>query len=370
MAKKVLFIDRDGTLIVEPAVTFQVDTLEQLCFLPGVIQNLAKICQQMTYELVLVTNQDGLGTDSYPEAQFLVVQDKMLQIFADEGIRFSAIHIDRSYPHQNLPTRKPGIGLLGQYLQPEYDLVNSYVIGDRVTDIQLAQNLGCQSIFITNHEQAGEHAAAAALLANNWAEIYQFLKNEHRRAHYHRRTNETNILVDLWLDGSGQYAIDTGLGFFNHMLEQLARHSGTDINIKVKGDLHIDEHHTIEDVGIALGQAFAEALSMKAGISRYGFCLPMDDVLAQAAIDFSGRPWLVWDVAFARERVGDMPTEMVHHFFKSFSDGARANLNLKAEGNNEHHKIEALFKALARSIKMAIAIDAGSTTVPTTKGLL
>jgi imidazoleglycerol-phosphate dehydratase / histidinol-phosphatase len=370
MAKKVLFIDRDGTLIVEPPVTFQVDTLEQLRFLPGVIQYLAKISQEMSYELVLVTNQDGLGTAGYPEAQFLVIQNKILQIFSDEGIRFSAIHIDRSYPHQNLPTRKPGIGLLTHYLQGDYDLANSYVIGDRATDIQLANNLGCQSIFIHNYEEPDQLAQKASLLAKNWAEIYLYLKNQHRRAHYKRITTETKIEIDLWLDGSGQYAIDTGLGFFNHMLEQLARHSSTDISIKVKGDLHIDEHHTIEDVGIALGEAFAEALGRKAGISRYGFSLPMDDVLAQAAIDFSGRPWLVWDVAFVRERVGDLPTEMVHHFFKSFSDGARANLNLKAEGSNEHHKIEALFKALARSIKMAIAIEAGNTSIPSTKGLL
>ncbi len=370
MNKKALFIDRDGTLIKEPPVTFQVDTLEQLSFLPGVIRNLYKIATEMNYELVMVTNQDGLGTDTYPEDNFNVIQNKMLEILEGEGIRFSAIYIDRSYAHAPLPTRKPGTAMLTTYMTGEYDLANSYVIGDRVTDIKLATNLGAQAIFLKNYETPGEEAQNACLIAEQWDEIYSYLKNGKRAVAYDRKTSETDISIKLELNGTGKYKVSTGLGFFDHMLEQLAKHSNVNLELTAKGDLHIDEHHTIEDVGIALGKAFQLALGDKVGIERYGFCLPMDDCLAQVAIDFGGRNWLVWDASFNREKIGDMPTEMFYHFFKSFTDSALCNLNIKVEGDNEHHKIEAIFKAFAKSIKMAIKKDPNSVSLPTTKGVL
>ncbi|NJM93730.1 MAG: bifunctional histidinol-phosphatase/imidazoleglycerol-phosphate dehydratase HisB, partial [Cytophagales bacterium] len=344
---KVLFIDRDGTIIAEPPVDFQVDSLEKLAFLPGVISALKKISEQGQYRLVLVTNQDGLGTDSFPEHTFWPAHQKMLDILKGEGIEFAAQHIDRTFEHEGKETRKPGTGMLGEYLSGAYDLANSYVIGDRLTDVKLAQNLGCKAIFI------GEEAAGAELSTHHWEEIALHLTLPPRKAGIRRTTRETDIQVELNLDGKGQTDIHTGLGFFDHMLDQLGKHSGADLLVRVKGDLEIDEHHTIEDAAIALGEAYLKALGDKKGISRYGFLLPMDDALAQAAIDFGGRPWLVWDCQYKREKVGDMPTEMFYHFFKSFSDAARCNLNIRVEGDNEHHKIEATFKAVAKAIKMA-----------------
>ncbi|MGV3639802.1 MAG: bifunctional histidinol-phosphatase/imidazoleglycerol-phosphate dehydratase HisB [Adhaeribacter sp.] len=363
--KKVLFIDRDGTIILEPPVDFQVDSFEKFSFYPGAIRNLYKIATELDYELVMVTNQDGLGTDSYPEETFWPYHNKMLEILAGEGVEFSAVHIDRSFEHENLPTRKPRTGMLEKYLTGEYDLANSYVLGDRETDIQLAENLGAKAIYLK--EEANDRAA---LVATSWDDIYRFLRLPERKASITRNTNETKIAIELNLDGKGRMHMQTGLGFFDHMLEQLSKHSGVDMDIRVQGDLHIDEHHTIEDTAIALGEAFQAAIGDKLGISRYGYLLPMDDVLAQVAIDFSGRPWLVWDAEFKREKVGDMPTEMFYHFFKSFSDAAKCNLNVKAEGANEHHKIEAIFKAVAKSIKMAVARDSSNMQLPSTKGLL
>jgi len=363
--KKVLFIDRDGTILLEPPTDYQVDSFQKFNFYPGVIRNLYQIQRDLDYELVMVTNQDGLGTTSYPEETFWPYQDKMLQILAGEGITFTNIHIDRSFEYENLATRKPGVGMLQAYFSDAYDLANSYVIGDRITDIQLAENLGAQSIYLK--EEANNRAA---LTTTSWDEIYTFLRLPDRVARITRNTNETKIQVELNLDGKGHMQIHTGLGFFDHMLEQLSKHSGADMNIQVQGDLHIDEHHTIEDTAIALGEAFLQALGNKMGISRYGYLLPMDDVLAQVALDFSGRPWLVWEAEFKRERIGDMPTEMFYHFFKSFSDAAKCNLNVKAEGTNEHHKIEAIFKAVAKSIKMAVARDVHNMALPSTKGLL
>ncbi|QMU28437.1 bifunctional histidinol-phosphatase/imidazoleglycerol-phosphate dehydratase HisB [Adhaeribacter radiodurans] len=363
--KKVLFIDRDGTILVEPKTDYQVDSFDKFSFLPGVIRNLYKISSELDYEFVMVTNQDGLGTSSYPENTFWPFQNKMLEILAGEGITFSDILIDRSFEHENLPTRKPGIGMLQKYLSGNYDLVNSYVIGDRVTDIKLADNLGCKAIYLNE-----SYNATIAFSTNSWDEIYNYLRLPARKASIIRNTNETKIKVNLNLDGTGEMHIHTGLGFFDHMLEQLSKHSGADMKIQVEGDLHIDEHHTIEDTAIAIGEAFAQALGDKRGISRYGYLLPMDDVLAQVALDFSGRPWLVWEADFKREKVGDMPTEMFFHFFKSFSDAAKCNLNVKAEGANEHHKIEAIFKAVAKSIKMAVARDVNKMEIPSTKGIL
>ena len=363
--KKVLFIDRDGTIILEPPTDFQVDSWEKFTFYPGVIRNLYKIATELDYELVMVTNQDGLGTDSFPEETFWPYQNKMLEILAGEDIHFTQIHIDRSFEHENLPTRKPGIGMLSEYLSDNYDLGNSYVIGDRVTDIRLAENLGAKSVFLKV-----EKNSRAALTTSSWEEIYNYLRLPDRVASITRNTNETKIQVDLNLDGKGDMHIQTGLGFFDHMLEQLSKHSGVDMRIQVNGDLHIDEHHTIEDTAIAIGEAFLQALGNKMGISRYGYLLPMDDVLAQVALDFSGRPWLVWEAEFKREKVGDMPTEMFYHFFKSFSDAAKCNLNVKADGTNEHHKIEAIFKAVAKSIKMAISRDSRNMVLPSTKGIL
>ncbi|SNR29905.1 bifunctional histidinol-phosphatase/imidazoleglycerol-phosphate dehydratase HisB [Hymenobacter mucosus] len=369
--KKVLFIDRDGTILIEPSTDFQVDSLtrEKFQFVPGAISGLARIARELDYELVLVSNQDGLGTDSFPEETFWPAHTMMLDILRSEGVEFVREHIDRSFPHENLPTRKPGIGMLARYFDQThgYDLPNSFVIGDRLTDVELAQNIGCQSILL---KPAGEEDERAALTTMSWEKIYQFLRLPARTAVVQRDTNETKISIELNLDGNGRPQMHTGLGFFDHMLDQLSKHSGVDLKITVQGDLHIDEHHTIEDTAIALGEAFTHALGDKRGLARYGFLLPMDDVLAQAAIDFSGRPWIVWDAEFKREKVGDMPTEMFYHFFKSFSDAARCNLNIKAEGQNEHHKIEAIFKAVAKAIKMALVRDAGKMEIPSTKGIL
>lgn len=362
--KKVLFIDRDGTLVIEPPIDYQLDSLEKLEFYPGVFQWLARIVQELDYELVMVTNQDGLGTDSFPEETFWPAHNKMLQAFQNEGINFSKILIDRSFPADNAPTRKPRTGLLPQYIHGNYDLENSYVIGDRATDIQLADNLGAKGILIGNDQNT-----SAALVTTSWQEIYQYLKAKPRVAHVKRITKETNIAIKLNLDGSGQNEIVTGIGFFDHMLEQIAKHGQIDLNVQVAGDLQIDEHHTIEDVGLALGEAFLKALGSKKGIQRYGYLLPMDDCLAQVAIDFGGRPWLVWEADFKRDMVGKMPTEMFSHFFKSFSDTAKCNLNIKAEGENEHHKIEAIFKAFAKAIKMAVQ-PTNDYSIPSTKGSL
>ena len=362
--KKVLFIDRDGTLVIEPPIDLQLDSLEKLEFYPGVFQNLSRIANELDYELVMVTNQDGLGTASFPEETFWPAHNKVLQSFKNEGIEFSDILIDKSFPEDNLPTRKPGTALLTQYLKGNYDLANSFVIGDRLTDVQLAKNLGCKAIFLNNNTNED-----AVLSTSNWAEIYTFLTAQPRAIKVVRTTSETTIEVMLNLDGTGKSAISTGLGFFDHMIEQIAKHGDIDLNILVKGDLQIDEHHTIEDVAITLGDAFLKALGSKKAIERYGFLLPMDDCLAQVAIDFGGRPWLVWDTTFKREKIGDMPTEMFMHFFKSFSDAAKCNLNIKAEGDNEHHKIESIFKAFSKALKMA-KTRTNNYSIPSTKGTL
>jgi imidazoleglycerol-phosphate dehydratase/histidinol-phosphatase len=373
--KKVLFIDRDGTLIVEPKENFQVDTLEKLEFMPGVFRNLYYIRKNLDYELVIVSNQDGLGTAGYPERSFIQVQQKMLQAFENEGITFDDILIDRSLPSDNAPTRKPLTGLLTKYLQGGYDLKNSFVIGDRQSDVELARNLGARAILYTpfNMDTSGKPDAneeSHEWTLNSWDDIYSLVALGIRTATVEKVTAETRIRVELNLDGSGKFDIFTGIGFFDHMLSQLARHSGCDLKIKADGDLMVDEHHTIEDTGLAIGEAFRLAVSNKLGMERYGFALPMDDCMAQVLIDFGGRPWLVWDATFLREKIGEMPTEMFMHFFKSFSDAARCNLNIKAEGNNEHHKIEAIFKSLARAIKMAIRRDAFNSALPSTKGVL
>lgn len=365
--KQVLFIDRDGTLIQEPPITFQVDNLEQMDFLPGVLRNLHFIQKHLDFELVMVTNQDGLGTPANPQENFDIVQGKMLQIMKSEGISFDAIHIDPSYPEDNLPTRKPGTAMLTSYMTDEYDLANSYVIGDRATDVQLARNLGCKAIYIGKAEDLAE---PAELVASQWDEITEYLFAGERTATVQRTTHETDIYIHINLDGKGTTDIETGLNFFNHMLDQIGKHAGIDLTIKVKGDLEVDEHHTIEDTAIALGEALLQALGNKRGIERYGYCLPMDDCLCSVALDFGGRAWLVWDASFKREKVGDMPTEMFLHFFKSLSDAARMNLNIQAVGENEHHKIEGIFKALARSIKMAIKRDIYKYELPSTKGML
>ena len=352
--KRVLFIDRDGTLIREPE-DFQVDVIEKLRFLPGAITRLAQIVRETDFMIVMVTNQDGLGTDSFPETAFHPAQNFVLQTFADEGVVFADVFVDRTLPRQNAPTRKPGTAMLTKYLTGEYDLANSYVIGDRPTDVELAKNLGARAIYIENPNFPLDlNVDASVKTARDWNDIYDILRMPHRRITHTRKTNETEITVDLNLDGSGRAEIATGISFFDHMLEQLARHGGLDLSISAKGDLHIDEHHTIEDVAITLGEAFALALAGKRGIERYGFCLPMDDCLAQVALDFGGRNWIVWDAEFKREMIGAMPTEMFFHFFKSFSDKALCNLNIVATGTNEHHKIEAIFKAFAKAIKMAV----------------
>jgi imidazoleglycerol-phosphate dehydratase/histidinol-phosphatase len=362
--KKVLFIDRDGTLVKEPPVDFQLDNLEKLEFYPEVFQYLSRIYKELNYDLVMVTNQDGLGTQSFPEETFWPAQNKILQAFQNEGIVFSDILIDRSFPEENLPTRKPGIGMLTHYCKGGYDLEHSFVIGDRLTDVQLAKNLGCKAIYLSK-----EKSDDAVLSTMSWAAIYSLLSQQPRTAMVVRVTSETNISITLNIDGTGRSYIATGLGFFNHMLEQIAKHGNMDLDIQVQGDLQIDEHHTIEDVAITLGDAFSKALGSKKAIERYGFLLPMDDSLAQVAIDLGGRPWLVWDAKFHREKIGDMPTEMFMHFFKSFSDVAKCNLNIKAEGENEHHKIEAIFKAFARALKMAVS-KTNNYTIASTKGSL
>ncbi len=375
--KTALFIDRDGTLIVEPPVTFQVDTLDQMTFLPGVLRNLYFIRKNLSFDLIMVTNQDGLGTDVYPQKNFDTVQAKMLETLSGEGISFDAIHIDKSFPEDNLPTRKPGTAMLTQYMDGSYDLKNCFVIGDRVTDVKLAQNLGCKAIFIAPSVEEGASMVeqeglsdACAKVVTCWDQISEFLFAGERVATVQRTTKETDIFVKLNLDGTGKCDISTGLGFFDHMLEQIGKHSGCDLTVHVKGDLHVDEHHTIEDTAIALGEAILKTLGDKRGIERYGYCLPMDECLCSVALDFGGRPWLVWNAEFKREYVGDMPTEMFLHFFKSLSDSAKMNLNIKAEGDNEHHKIEGIFKALARSIKMAVKRDIYKYELPSTKGTL
>ena len=367
--KKVLFIDRDGTLVIEPPVDLQLDSLEKLEFYPGVFQNLSKIAREFDYELVMVTNQDGLGTESFPEDTFWPAHNAMLKAFENEGVQFSEVLIDRSLPEDNAPTRKPRTGMLDKYLSGDYDLENSFVIGDRPTDIELAANLGAKGILLSD-QSSSFGPDVLSLQTTNWSSIYGFLRSLGRTATVSRKTKETDILVEVNLDGSGNSNIQTGLAFFDHMLEQISKHGLIDLVIKVDGDLAVDEHHTIEDTAIVLGEAINEALGDKKGIERYGFSLPMDDCLAQVAIDFGGRNWLEWKVKFKREKIGDMPTEMFPHFFKSFTDGAKCNLNIEAKGKNEHHKIEAIFKAFAKSIKMAVKQDPEKMILPSTKGLL
>ncbi|MCG8308430.1 MAG: bifunctional histidinol-phosphatase/imidazoleglycerol-phosphate dehydratase HisB [Cytophagales bacterium] len=363
--QKILFIDRDGTIIKEPPEDLQVDSLEKLEFVPGVISNLKKIREQLDYLFVMVSNQDGLGTDSFPEETFWPAHNKMLKTLEGEGIVFDEILIDRSFEADHLPTRKPGTGLLTHYLNGEFDLDNSFVIGDRITDIQLAKNIGSKSILL------GQKHNEASFSSNNWDDIYNYLRLPDRIGKVKRKTNETDISIEVNLDGTGKTEILTGLGFFDHMLEQIGKHASIDLRIKVDGDLYVDEHHTIEDTAIALGDAMLIALGDKKGISRYGFLLPMDDALARVALDFGGRPWLVWDAEFSREKIGDLPTEMFYHFFKSFADASKCNLNIKVEGDNEHHKIEAIFKALAKCIKMAVKRSPDELDkLPSTKGML
>ncbi|WP_299208997.1 bifunctional histidinol-phosphatase/imidazoleglycerol-phosphate dehydratase HisB [uncultured Dokdonia sp.] len=378
MKKKVLFIDRDGTIIKE-TVDEQIDAFEKMIFYPKAFTWLGKIAQELDYELVMITNQDGLGTDVFPEDTFWPVHNFILKSFENEGVVFDKVFLDRTFPHENADTRKPGTGLLTEYFSEDYDLANSFVIGDRLTDMQLATNLGAKGIYINDETHLGtgeitikrsELDKDIALESNDWQKIYEFLKLEDRIRTLSRKTNETDIQITINLDGTGKSSIDTGIAFFDHMLDQLARHGAMDLDIQVKGDLEVDEHHTIEDTAIALGEIFADALGNKLGIERYGFCLPMDDCLAQAAIDFGGRNWLVWEADFKREMIGKMPTEMFYHFFKSFTDGAKANLNIKAEGTNEHHKIEAIFKAFAKAIKVAIKRDPDKMILPSTKGML
>ncbi len=376
--KKVLFIDRDGTMIKEPADE-QIDSFEKLIFYPKAISALRKISHELDYELVMITNQDGLGTAIYPENTFWPVHNFILQTFKNEGVNFDEVFIDKTFAKENAQTRKPNTGLLTKYFSDLYDLENSYVIGDRLTDIELAKNLNAKGVFINDQTELGTEeitikredlAPYIALETNDWNRIYEFLKLQDRTAEISRKTNETAIHIQLNLDGTGKSNISTGLDFFDHMLDQIARHGQMDLDITVKGDLEVDEHHTIEDTAIAMGEVFAKALGNKLGIERYGFCLPMDDCLAQVAIDFGGRNWLVWDVEFKREMIGKMPTEMFFHFFKSFTDGAKANLNIKAEGTNEHHKIEAIFKAFAKAIKVAVKRDPEKMILPSTKGML
>ena len=378
MKKRVLFIDRDGTLIKEPADE-QIDAFDKLIFYPKVFQYMSKICKELDFEIVMITNQDGLGTEIYPENSFWPVHDFVIDAFKNEGVFFDEQFIDRTFAKENAPTRKPNTGLLSKYFSEDYDLENSFVIGDRLTDIELAKNLNAKGIYINDNTNLGTNEITVkreeldnyiVLETNDWEEIHRFLKVKERTGSIKRNTNETKIEIDLNLDGTGKSNIDTGLAFFDHMLDQIARHGQLDLNIKVIGDLEVDEHHTIEDTAIALGELFNKVLSSKLGIERYGFCLPMDDCLAQVAIDFGGRNWLVWEANFKREMIGKMPTEMFLHFFKSFTDGAKCNLNIKAEGTNEHHKIEAIFKAFAKAIKMAVKRDVEKMILPSTKGIL
>ena len=377
--KKVLFIDRDGTLAIEPPVDYQLDSFEKLEFYPKVFQYLGKIAKELDFELVMVTNQDGLGTSSFPEATFWPVHNFLVKTFEKEGIVFTEQIIDRTFARDNAPTRKPNTGLLSHYISSSYDLENSFVIGDRMTDIELAKNLGARGIFINNDNIEGTDELTVtedelenyiALETKDWSAIYEFLKAKDRTGSISRNTNETKIQIDLNLDGTGTSDISTGISFFDHMLDQIARHGQLDLVVNVKGDLEVDEHHTIEDTAIALGEVFAKTLGNKLGIERYGFYLPMDDCLSQVTIDFGGRNWLVWEADFKREMVGKMPTEMFFHFFKSFTDGAKCNLNIKAEGTNEHHKIESIFKAFAKAIKMAVKRDVERMILPSTKGVL
>ena len=368
MKKQVLFIDRDGTLIEEPS-DFQVDAFDKLRFVPGVFRYLGKIAETGRFELVMVTNQDGLGTESFPEETFHPVQDFILQTLEGEGIKFAEICVDGSLPHENKPTRKPGTAMLTRYITDEYDLAGSFVIGDRQTDVQLAENLGCRAVFLRN-PNFEPPASDRVIVVDTWEDVFKAVMVERRAVAHRRTTKETDIEVSVDLDGSGRADIATGIQFFDHMLEQIARHGGIDLTVKAKGDLEIDEHHTIEDVAITLGEAFSLALGDKRGIERYGYCLPMDDCLAQVAIDFGGRNWCVWEADFKREMIGKMPTEMFFHFFKSFSDKALCNLNIAAEGTNEHHKIESIFKAFAKAIKMALRRDTEHLILPSTKGSL
>jgi imidazoleglycerol-phosphate dehydratase/histidinol-phosphatase len=380
--KKILFIDRDGTLINEAPPTYQLDAFDKLVFYPNMFEFMGRIARELDFELVMVTNQDGLGTPSFPEADFWPLQNLVMKSLEGEGIHFSAVHIDRSFPADHAPTRKPGTGMLTEYLgNPRYDIQHSFVIGDRITDMQLAKNLDCKGIWLNNDPGlgAGELAATAAALTSSgtiklettaWAEIYAFLRLGPRTVKHERNTNETRIAVELDMDGTGKAHIQTGLGFFDHMLEQLARHGRLDLAVTVKGDLHIDEHHTIEDTAIALGEAFALVLADKRGMERYGFALPMDDASAKVLLDFGGRNWIVWNASFRREKIGEMPTEMFYHFFKSFSDAARCNLHIECHGDNEHHKIEAIFKAFAKAIHMAVKRDPFSNYLPSTKGIV
>ena len=378
--KRVLFIDRDGTIIKEAPPDYQVDSWEKLEFYPEVFKYLGMIADEFDYELVLVTNQDGLGTASFPESVFWPIQQHVIKSFENEGVSFSAVYIDRSLPEENSPNRKPRIGMLMDYLNSEkYDMLNSYVIGDRITDVMMAKNLGCKAIWLNNHpglgmkeikEGVAELKSVIVLETHSWEEIYKFLKLGLRKVVHDRNTNETKVHIDLNVDGSGKADISTGVGFFDHMLEQIARHGKIDLIVHTKGDLQIDEHHSIEDTGIALGEAFAKALADKKGMERYGFALPMDDADAKVLIDFGGRNWIVWNTSFQREKIGDMPTEMFFHFFKSFSDALKCNLNIECHGENEHHKIEAIFKAFAKAIRMAVKRDPFSNYLPSTKGLI
>ncbi len=379
--KRVLFIDRDGTLINEAPPTYQLDSFDKLAFYPDVFFYLRKIATELDYELVMPTNQDGMGTDSFPEDTFWPLHNFVVKSLANEGILFSDVLIDRTFPHENAATRKPGTGMFTKYLNnPDYDLANSFVIGDRITDVQLAKNLGCKAIWMNNDANLGAseiqnkitelRQSTIVLETPNWKDIYEFLKLGLRVVSHERNTNETKISVELNVDGSGKANINTGLGFFDHMLDQIARHGKMDLNITTKGDLHIDEHHTIEDTGLALGEAFGKALADKRGMERYGFALPMDEADAKVLIDFGGRNWIVWNATFKREKIGEMPTEMFFHFFKSFSDAAKCNLNIECHGDNEHHKIEAIFKAFAKAIRMAVKRDPLSNYLPSTKGVL
>lgn len=379
MSKKVLFIDRDGTLVLEPPIDYQLDSLSKLEFYPKVFQYMAKIATELDYELVMVTNQDGLGTNSFPEDTFWPAQNKIIDAFEKEGVVFSEVLIDNSFPNENAITRKPRTGLLTKYFSEDYDLENSFVLGDRITDMELAKNLGAKGIYLSDNNKLGSDEIEAsdhdilehiALISGDWSKIYEFLKLKNRVQEITRNTNETKIYIKLNLDGSGKNDIHTGLSFFDHMLDQIGRHGAMDLTIKVDGDLEVDEHHTIEDTMIAFGELFNKALGDKLGIERYGFCLPMDDCLAQVAVDFGGRNWLEWKADFKRERIGDMPTEMFFHLFKSFTDGAKCNLNIKAEGVNEHHKIEGIFKAFAKAMKMAVKRDVNKMFLPSTKGML
>lgn len=378
--KRILFIDRDGTLINEAPPTYQIDSFSKLTFYPHLFEYMRRIAGELDYELVMVSNQDGLGTESFPEDTFWPVHNFIMKSLENENIHFAAYHFDRTFPAENAPTRKPAVGMLTQYLNNAgYDIPNSYVIGDRITDVQLAKNLGCKAIWLNNDPNLGvteiqdaraELEKVIALETTGWKDIYEFLKLGLRKVHHERNTNETKISIGLNLDGSGKAHISTGLGFFDHMLHQIARHGKMDLTVDTEGDLHIDEHHTIEDTGIALGEAFAKALADKRGMERYGFALPMDEAEAKVLIDFGGRNWIVWKADFKREKIGEMPTEMFFHFFKSFSDAAKCNLNIECKGENEHHKIEAIFKAFAKAVKMAVKRDPLSNYLPSTKGVL